>query len=52
LAFANGIAKLMDDPALRLRMGKFGRERVEKELQWSVVSKNLQSAYQSLFPKT
>jgi glycosyltransferase involved in cell wall biosynthesis len=49
LAFANGIAKLMDDPELRRKMGLFGRERVEKELQWSVVSKNLQAAYQSLF---
>ena len=37
LAFANGIAKLMDDPELRRKMGLFGRERVEKELQWSVV---------------
>jgi len=51
LAFANAIAKLMDDPALREKMGRFGRERVEKELQWSVVSKNLRTAYQSLFPK-
>jgi glycosyltransferase involved in cell wall biosynthesis len=51
LAFAKGIVTLMDDPALRLKMGKFGRQRVEKELQWSVVSKNLQSAYQSLFQK-
>ena len=27
-------------------MGKFGRERVEKELQWSVVSANLLAAYE------
>jgi len=29
-------------------MGRFGRDRVEKELQWSVVSKNLVKAYASL----
>ncbi len=49
LAFAKAIAVLMDDPALRLQKGQYGRKRVENELQWSVVSKNLQAAYQSLF---
>lgn len=48
MAFAQTTAKLMDDPALREKMGRFGRERVEKELQWSVVSKNLLEAYASL----
>ena len=48
LAFARATAKLMDDPGLRQKMGRFGRERVERELQWSVVSKNLLAAYQSL----
>jgi glycosyltransferase involved in cell wall biosynthesis len=38
----------MDDPALRARMGAFGRERVEQELQWSVVGRKLISAYQQL----
>jgi glycosyltransferase involved in cell wall biosynthesis len=47
-AFAKATAELMDDPARRERMGRFGRERVEKELQWSVVSKNLVAAYASL----
>ena len=47
-AFAQATAKLMDDPKLREQMGKFGRERVERELQWSVVSKNLVAAYDSL----
>jgi glycosyltransferase involved in cell wall biosynthesis len=46
--FAEGIAQLMDDPALRARMGTFGRQRVERELQWSVVGQNLISAYQRL----
>jgi glycosyltransferase involved in cell wall biosynthesis len=45
LAFAKATARLMDDAGLREKMGRFGRERVEKDLQWSVVSKNLVSAY-------
>jgi glycosyltransferase involved in cell wall biosynthesis len=47
-AFAAAIARLMDDPDLREKMGKFGRARVLQELQWSVVSKNLITAYESL----
>jgi glycosyltransferase involved in cell wall biosynthesis len=48
LAFAKGIVKLMDDRELREKMGRFGRQRVDQELQWSVVSRNLVSAYASL----
>lgn len=48
LAFARATARLMDDSELRERMGRYGRERVEKELQWSVVSKNLLHAYDAL----
>ncbi len=48
MAFAKAIIKLMDDPALREKMGRFGRERVERDLQWSVTGKNLLAAYQSL----
>ena len=48
MAFAEGIARLMDDPSMRLRMGRYGRERVERDLQWSVVSRNLLSAYEAL----
>jgi glycosyltransferase involved in cell wall biosynthesis len=51
LAFAKAIAQLMDDRNLRERMGRFGRDRVERELQWSVVSKNLIAAYDALQPK-
>jgi len=50
--FALGIAKLMDDPALRARMGAFGRTRVEHELQWSCVGKNLADAYRALSTAT
>jgi glycosyltransferase involved in cell wall biosynthesis len=47
--FALAISKLMDDPALQARMGAFGRTRVERELQWSCVGKNLAEAYRVLF---
>jgi glycosyltransferase involved in cell wall biosynthesis len=46
--FAQAIARLMDDPALCARMGAFGRQRVERELQWSVVGREIISAYQTL----
>jgi len=49
LAFAQAVATLMDEPELREAMGRLGRDRVEKELQWSVVSKNLVAAYDGLF---
>jgi glycosyltransferase involved in cell wall biosynthesis len=48
LEFARATAMLMDDPVLRQKMGDFGRERVERDLQWSVVSKNLLLAYNYL----
>ena len=50
LAFAKAIARLMDDSALRQKMGSFGRQRVERELQWSVTGQNLLSAYAALLP--
>jgi glycosyltransferase involved in cell wall biosynthesis len=51
LAFARAIAVLMDDPELRQKLGRFGRERVERELQWSVTGQNLLAAYETLFPE-
>lgn len=50
LAFAQGISKLMDSPAMRKELGDFGRKRVETDLQWSVVSTKLLEAYGFLFP--
>src|SRR5206468_8307144 len=52
LAFARAIAVLMDDPELRQKLGRFGRERVERDLQWSVTGQNLVAAYERLFPET
>jgi glycosyltransferase involved in cell wall biosynthesis len=46
--FAVATARLMDDKNLRKQMGRFGRQRVETELQWSVVSRNLVAAYESI----
>jgi glycosyltransferase involved in cell wall biosynthesis len=46
--FAIAIAKLMDDPELRSRMGAFGRMRVEQYLQWTCVGRNLANAHQTL----
>jgi glycosyltransferase involved in cell wall biosynthesis len=48
IAFARATSWLMDDAKLRHTMGRFGRERVENELQWSVVSQSLLAAYGSL----
>src|SRR5207249_10742832 len=47
--FAEAIAQLMDQPELQNKMGTYGRRRVEEELQWEKVGKNLLSAYETLF---
>ena len=49
MAFAHGIVKLMDNEELREAMGRIGRERVDRELQWAVVGRNLIAAYETLF---
>jgi glycosyltransferase involved in cell wall biosynthesis len=46
--FAEAIAELMDQPELQKRMGTSGRRRVEEELQWAKVGKNLLTAYETL----
>lgn len=40
---------LLDDPALRARMGSFGRQRVLTELAWGHEEPKLRAAYQMLF---
>ncbi len=47
-AFAKCIAELMEQPELRKRMGTYGRRRVENELKWSNVGKNLLTVYETL----
>jgi hypothetical protein len=41
----------MDAPQRRKQLGEFGRQRVEKELQWLKVGQNLLLAYQTLLTK-
>ena len=48
MAFAEGIAKLMDRSDLRREMGEFGKQRVQRDLKWDVVGKNLLRAYKAL----
>lgn len=46
--FANKIVELIDNQDLRTKMGKYGRDRVENELQWNRQEPNLLAAYESL----
>jgi glycosyltransferase involved in cell wall biosynthesis len=50
--FAETVARLMGQPALRKEMGAYGRRRVEEELQWNKVGRNLLTAYETLLAKT
>jgi glycosyltransferase involved in cell wall biosynthesis len=50
--FAETVAQLMGQPALRKEMGAYGRRRVEEELQWNKVGRNLLTAYETLLAKT
>jgi glycosyltransferase involved in cell wall biosynthesis len=45
---ARKILQLLDDPELRIKMGRFGRSRVENELEWKHEVPKLLSAYQAL----
>ena len=46
---ANKIIELLDDPLRREQMGKFGRKRVENELEWQYEVPKLLKAYETLF---
>jgi glycosyltransferase involved in cell wall biosynthesis len=50
--FASTVARLMGEPELRNKMGAYGRRRVEEELQWNKVGRNLLAAYERLLAKT
>jgi len=45
---ANKMLELLDDEALRRRMGKIGRERVRNELAWDHEAPRLLAAYEAL----
>lgn len=48
LAYAQGIAALIDDPARRRLMGKIGRSRIEDELCWSIQARTYVGVYEQL----
>lgn len=48
LDFARQLVLLMDDPERRQKMGQIARKRVETELAWSLQSRNLIEAYETL----
>lgn len=45
-ALAEGIAQLLDDPALRERMGAYGRQRLQETLTWERQVPALLAAYE------
>ncbi|MFL5626160.1 MAG: glycosyltransferase family 4 protein [Ktedonobacteraceae bacterium] len=49
--FANKIEMLLADEELRIRMGMFGRKRIEDELSWDHSKEHLLRAYKNLFPE-
>jgi glycosyltransferase involved in cell wall biosynthesis len=49
-SFTDAIELLLNDEALRLQMGAFGRKRVEEVLCWNQTKISLLHAYNSLFP--
>jgi glycosyltransferase involved in cell wall biosynthesis len=48
-AFARLVARLLDDPAERERMGGIGRERASDTLSWERSKEGLLAAYQAVF---
>jgi len=49
LDLAAKIVELLDDPARRVEMGKYGRRRVENELAWKHEAPKLVAAYRALW---
>jgi glycosyltransferase involved in cell wall biosynthesis len=49
LDLAGKVAELLDDPDRRRLMGEFGRQRVERELEWRYEVPKLLAAYDALF---
>jgi glycosyltransferase involved in cell wall biosynthesis len=47
-ALAGAIARLLDDPALRARLGAAGRERVISRFTWEVTAAGTAACYQAL----
>jgi phosphatidyl-myo-inositol dimannoside synthase len=47
-AAADALARLLDDPARRARLGRAGRERAERELSYDVLAERLGAALRAL----
>ncbi|MGE5533873.1 MAG: glycosyltransferase family 4 protein [Bacillota bacterium] len=47
-AIAYAILRLLDEPELRLAMGKFARETIENHYDWSMIANSVVSCYQRL----
>jgi glycosyltransferase involved in cell wall biosynthesis len=45
VGFASAVSALLDDPERRDRMGRVGRERVERELSWEISRRHLIDLY-------
>jgi len=46
---AQKIVQLLDDPKLCEKMGRYGRQRIENQLQWKYESPKLLAAYEALW---
>jgi glycosyltransferase involved in cell wall biosynthesis len=51
-AFAEALARLMDDAVARKAMGAFGRRRIETELAWRFSVSNLLEVYRKVLPES
>jgi glycosyltransferase involved in cell wall biosynthesis len=49
-AYADAIERLLDNPDLRVAMGREGRRRVEEQYNWGVESQALLKLYEELLP--
>lgn len=49
--FAAKVVELADDPVRRAEMGRFGRMRIESELEWRYEIPHLLAAYDTLWPE-
>jgi starch synthase len=45
---AEKVIRLLDDPALRRRMGTWGRQKVESQYSWSVIAAKVEKVYRQL----
>ncbi len=45
-ALARSIRRLLDDPALRTRMGEAGRKRIESRFSWNVAAREMTLVYE------